>query len=432
MILRLSTSAERAILVAVALLLAASLSYFSTRNARAEYLASLETSEGFSRAAELEPGNARNWFLLGHYWLYNLEEPDIPKAIHFFHTSLALDPHAADTWLDLAAAYDAQSDFPAARDAFRNAKQAYPRSAEVAWRYGNFLLRLGQQDAAFSQFRQAVEADPHRASEALSRCMRVHPNLPDILDRVIPPSRDVYLELMSNLLSDNDLPDALVIWSRLVALHPQLSLRDVYLLVYSLMQNKQLPLARQIWDQAVRFAGLPQWQDPPNSLVWDGGFESGISGEGFAWRIPPLTGGVQTYLDTSEKHSGKQSLRLTFDGKHNVNYLDVCQYVVVEPSTTYRFSAWVQTRAVTTDQGIRFYLNPIPSSASSPPVSTSDLRGTQLWTKIDLPWTSGAGVQGIQICAQRIATDNSDNRIQGTVWIDDVALTPEPPENSKP
>ena len=432
MILRLSTSAERAALALVALLLAAFLPYFSIRNARAEHLAGLETPDGFSRAVELEPGNPRNWSLLGRFWLYNLEDPDVPRAIRAYQTSLALDPLSAETWLDLAAAYESQNDLAAARDAFRNAKQAYPLSAEVAWRYGNFLLRVGQQNAAFDEIRQAVRADHHRASEAVSRCLRVNPDLSAVLDRVIPPSRDVYLDVMFTRVLDNDLPGALLVWSRLAALHPRIRITDVYVLVQGLRDRKESNLARQIWDQAAAFAGLTQLHDPPGSVVWDGSFESGISGADFAWRIPPLTGGVETSLDTSEKHSGKQSLRLTFDGKHNVNFLDVCQYVAVEPSTAYRFSAWVLARSITSDQGIRFYLNPIPPSANSPPVSTSDIRGTQPWTKIELPWTSAKDTRELQICLQRNASDSSDSRIQGAAWIDDVALTPEPPEPSKP
>ncbi|MGH9676707.1 MAG: tetratricopeptide repeat protein, partial [Candidatus Acidiferrum sp.] len=392
MILRLSSSAQRASLLAAALFSAAFLSCFSIRNARAEHFAGLETPEGFSHAVELEPGNARNWFLLGHYWLYNLEDPDVARAIRAFQTSASYDPHSADTWLDLASAYESQGNLASARDAFRSAKQAYPLSAEGAWRYGNFLLRVGEQDAAFAEIRHAVEADPKLAAEAFSRCMRVHPDLRDILDRVLPPSRDGYLSVMLDLLGDRNTGDALIVWSRLAALHPQLSMRDVFPLVEALMLKKQLLLARQVWDQGAIFAGLTHL-DPPGSLVWDGGFESGFFGAGFAWRLPPPFGeGVQTSLDESEKHSGKRSLRLLFDGKHNVHFRDLCQYVIVQPSTAYRFSAWVRTQALTTDQGIRFRLNAI---------STLDIRGTQPWTNIEIPWTSGEDVNELQLCVQR-------------------------------
>src|SRR5271170_4720469 len=149
MILRLSTSAERAVLAVAALGLAAFLSYYSIRNALAEYQAGLETLQGFSRAARLEPGNARNWYLLGRYWQYNLENPDAQRAIRTYQTSLSLDPHSADTWLDLATAYESEDDLAAARNAFLQAKRSYPLSPEVSWRYGNFLLRRGETDAAF-------------------------------------------------------------------------------------------------------------------------------------------------------------------------------------------------------------------------------------------------------------------------------------------
>jgi tetratricopeptide (TPR) repeat protein len=431
MILRLSSSLERGVLVAAALGLAAFLSFSSIRNALAEHYAGQETPQGFLRAAQLEPGNARNWYLLGRYWQYNLEDPDAGRAIAAYRTSLSFAPQSADTWLDLAAAYESMNDFPAARDAYHKAKQAYPSSAIVAWRYGNFLLRQGEQDSAFHEIRHAVEADPKRAAEAFSRCMRVDPDIHAILDRVLPSSRDVYVDVMRELLDEGNVEEPLVVWSRMVALHQHLPLSDSNQLVDSLIQKMQLNLARQIWDQAVGLAGIPQLRDPPGSVVWDGSFESGIRGVGFAWRISPLTGGAQASIDEHEKHSGNYSLRVTFDGKSDVNFQNVCQLVAVQPSTTYRFSAWVQTRALTTDEGIRFQLNAIPSANSSAAL-TNDLRGTAPWTRIEIPWTSGSDVQEVQICLKRNASAASDNRIQGAAWVDDVALIPAGAENVRP
>jgi len=431
MILRLSTSAERGFLVVAALGLAVFLSYFSIRNALAEQQAGLETPQGFSRAAHLEPGNARNWYLLGRYWQYNLEDPDSTRAIAAYRTSLSFAPESADTWLDLAAAYESENDIPAARDAFQKAKEAYPLSAIVAWRYGNFLLRQGEQDSSFHEIRRAVQADPKRAAEAFSRCLRVAPDINAVLDQVLPASRDVYLDVLWDLLGDGKIDEALRVWSRLATLHPQLSLSDVYPLVDALTQKKQLPLARQIWDQAVTFTRIPQPLDPPGSLVWDGGFESGITGVGFAWKLPPVTRGVQATIDAREKHSGKYSLRVSFDGKLDVNFQDVCQLVPVQPSTAYNFSAWVQTRELTTDEGIRFRLNAF-SAAGVSSVFTEDVRGTVPWKKIEIPWQSSNGVNAVQICLKRNPSAAADNRILGTAWVDDVALLPAIPENAQP
>ena len=140
---------------------------------------------------------------------------------------------------------------------------------------------------------------------------------------------------------------------------------------------------------------------------------------------------MQIGFDTQEKHSGNHSLRLTFDGKSNINFAGVCHYVPVQPSTAYRFSAWVKTRALTTDQGIRFQLHSLDSQFGSA-VDTSEVHGTAPWTRIEMPWSSGKDVQELQVCLIRLPSDEAENKIQGTAWVDDIALVPEPVEHSKP
>src|SRR5271168_3085 len=187
MILHPSSTAARLALVFVAFALATALAYSSVRNAVAVHDSNLATRAGQERATQLEPGNPLNWFLLGRYWQYNLEEPDNPRAIKAYLTSLSLDPRSANTWLDLATAYELEGDLPAARNAFLQAKRVYPLSAEVSWRYGNFLLRQGELPTAFAEIRHAVSVDPKRAAEAFSRCWRVDPDIQAILDNVLPP-----------------------------------------------------------------------------------------------------------------------------------------------------------------------------------------------------------------------------------------------------
>jgi len=88
----------------------------------------------------------------------------------------------------------------------------------------------------------------------------------------------------------------------------------------------------------------------------------------------------------------------------------------------------MKTRAVTTDQGIRFQLGTQDSSI----VVTPELHGTEPWTQIGIPWSSGTDVQEVQVCLVRSLSDQLENRIKGTVWVDDVALVPEAMEHAKP
>jgi hypothetical protein len=430
MIVSLSRSVARLALVCLAFVLAAALAYSSIRNALATHAAGLGTSGGYERATQLEPANALNWYLLGRYWQYNLEEPDPRRSIQAYRSSLSLDPHSTNAWLDLAAAYESENSINDARDAFVQATRVYPISAEVSWRYGNFLLRQGELPQAFAEIQHAVYVDPHRAAEAFSRCWRVDPDVQAILDKVLPPNGAVYLAAIRELYANGELASALAVWARLVAIHPRLKLEDILPFTDSLLQAHRISDARRVWDQAVGLSDTIPTGDPPGSVLWDGGFETGVRG-GFAWSFAPTYASVQTSADTAVKHSGNQSLRLGFDGKRNVNFADVCHLAEVQPGTPYRFSAWVRTQELTTNQGVRFRLfwreNSQPASLDTP-----DLHGTQPWTKIEMPWIAGKDVHDVRVCISRNPSDDLNTRIQGTAWVDDVALVPESPERPKP
>jgi hypothetical protein len=431
MILRLSNTAQRGTLVFVALLFALFLSYFGIRNARADHFAGSQSRQGFERATQLEPGNARNWYLLARYRQFDLEDSDPQQAIRSYRVAVSIDPHSPENWLGLASAYESVGDISPARDAYLQARKAYPLSAEVSWQYGNFLLRQGELKAAFAEMRRAVEADPKRGAEAFSRSIRAEPEVDLVLDRVLPPIRDVYVDVIWDQVNDGHTENALKAWDHLAVIHPSLPLQDVLTLMGSLLAKKQFTEAQRVWNQAVVFAGMADLQGPPGSVLWDGGFESGVSDVGFSWIISQHSGSVQVGFDAAEKHSGKHSLRLTFDGKSNVNFNGVCHYVPVRPSTPYRFSAWLHTRQLTTDQGIRFQLHSLGVRDTTLLV-TPDVHGSQPWTQIDVPWTSGIDVQELQVCVVRFPSDQTANRIQGAAWVDDVALVPVSAEHLKP
>ena len=431
MILRLSSNARRAALVAASLAVAFVLSFFSIRNAFAVHYAGLQTAEAIERATRLEPVDPRNWYLLGRYWQYNPADPDVARAIRSYLSALSLNPASWQSWLDLAASYESDDNLAAARDAYLHAKKVYPLSAEVSWSYGNFLLRQEELEPAFAEMRLAVEADPRRAAEAFSRSLHAGSSFEIALDSVLPPISDAYIDVIREQSEDGHTQNALKVWDRLVFLRPRISLPESFPLVSALMVERRIAEASRVWDQAVLFAGLADLQGPPGSVLWDGGFESNVKNGGFSWLISEASRGVQIGLDTQEKHSGKRSLRLIFEGNSNINFAGVCHNIPVQPFATYRFSAWVRTRALTSDQGIRFQLHPIGIQDTSY-AATAEGHGTTPWTLVQLPWSSGKDVQELQVCLVRSPSEEADNKIQGTAWVDDVALVPELAEYPKP
>jgi tetratricopeptide (TPR) repeat protein len=423
MILRLASSAERLVVLAAAVLLALFLWFFSIRGAWAAHSAARGTAAGFERATRLEPGNAENWYLLGRYWQFNLEDPDNDKAIAAYRRSLSFDPHSADTYIDLATAYEGLDDIADARDNFLKAKKAYPLSAEVSWRVGNFYLRQGELDLAFAQIRESVKADPIRGAEAFSRCLRVEPNIKTVLALALPENPDVYLDIIRGLSGEGRTSDALIVWDRLAAMNPSFSLGQSYPLIDALRAKREIADATRVWKQAVYFAGMGEVGDPTGSVLWNGGFESPFRNSGYAWFFSDNMRSVQIQLDPRERHSGAQSLRLTFDGKSDINFAEVCHIVPVTPLGLYKFSAWIQTRDLTTDQGLRFRIQSM--GVGGAPLYTPEVHGTQPWTEVEIPWSADAGANEAQVCIVRLPSDQPDNRIRGAAWVDDVSLVPQ-------
>ncbi len=433
MILRLSDSLSRGLVVAAASLVGLWLSFFSIRAAIARSDSEGDTEQRLEAAVRLEPDNFAYWYLLGRYQQYNLEQPDSGHAEESYRKAIALNPVATDAWLDLATAYELDGNTEKAREAYLQAKKTYPVSADVFWRYGNFLLREGQQAEAYAELRQAIDADPHRAAVAFSRAYRSNPDVDELLDQLLPPKQAVYIDVIWQAVDAEQLAVAKTVWARLIKLQPppHLMLRDIDHFVARLLQAGEFSEARRVWDEGTATMKLPPLFQLQSSVVWDPSFETDITNAVFSWHYSPLVQGVSVGLDRTVRHFGDQSLRLTFDGKGDPELEAACTLAVVQPSTTYRFSGWIKTEAINSDQGIRFRLRPIGDN-QAPVIDTKQVLGTKGWTSVDQDWTSSPSVRQVQICITRIASENADLRISGTAWVDDVNLVPEPAEHHKP
>jgi tetratricopeptide (TPR) repeat protein len=411
--------------------LAILLTYFGFRNARAAHYQELDTRAGYERAVQLEPGDSRNWYLLGRSYLYDLEQPDTERAIDSLRRAVTLDPYSAEALLDLANAYDGEGDTKKAGETFLAANRVYPLSADVCWSYGNFLLRQGQHAEAFREIRKAVELEPRRASEAFSVAMRVQPDANALLDQAVPANAAVYLPILHSLSAGGDLDTARLVWDRLVGLNQKVPLGDMVPFFDELIHQRRATEAAQLWQQAVSIMQNPPPADPEGSLIWDGGFESGYAGGGFAWHFVPATRDVQISIDRAEKHSGERSLRILFNGRQNLNFEDACHAIIPAPNQRYLLSAWIRTQQLTSSEGVRLQIFVFTPTANQS-VTTEEVHGTQEWKQIQLEWTAPEGASFGSVCVKRNMSDQHGANIGGAAWIDDVALVPVSEASSKP
>jgi len=427
----LPSSRARAGLFLMACFTAALVCYYASKNALAAYYLGANTRSGYERAVRLEPGDSRNWYLLGRSYLYDFEQPDPGRAIAALRHAVSLDPYSAEALLDLAAAYEGEGDIAQARAAYQAANKVYPLSADVCWSYGNFLLRQGEQDLAFARLRKAVELEPRRGAEAFSRALRVQPDPNVVLDKVVPASAAGYLPILQALSASGDLDTAKVVWKRLVGLNEKIALGDTAPIFNELFQQRRPKEAASLWPEAVAMMRNPPPPDPPRSLLWDGGFESGYAGGGFSWNFFPMSGDVQIALDRSEKHSGGASLRILFNGRENLNFEDGCHNIAPEAGKTYQLTGWVKTQSLTSSEGVRLQIFAFGRDGNQS-VMTDEVHGTQAWKQLELKWTAPAGTEFGRVCVRRVMSDQPGSDVQGAAWIDDVSLVPADGDSAKP
>ena len=60
-------------------------------------------------------------------------------------------------------------------------------------------------------------------------------------------------------------------------------------------------------------------------------------------------------------------------------------------------------------------------------VLTQNEKGTEPWTLEEIEFTTGPQTHLIQILLRRLTSARLDNNLNGTVWVDDVAVFPSGP-----
>lgn len=380
--------------------------------------------ESWEAAAKLEPGNAEHWRRLGRFRQWDFENADLALAVQYYRRAVALNPASASYWMDLASAYEMQGDAAWAREAYERAKQDYPISSDVAWNYGNFLLRAGHNDAAFAEIHRALQQNAALVPLAVSVCWRAGAGLDRILHDVLPARSSSYLEAIDFFVAEQQLEPALRVWERLETVREPLELRRVLHFLEVLLQQDRVTEAMRVWRHALEASRWPDGR-AGNSLVWDGGFEQDFLNGGFGWRRMDVAG-ARIELDADEAHSGARSLRMRFDGSANVDLAAPQQFVAVEPRTRYRFSAWLKLEGISTDSGVSFRILD-PRNPQAVNVLTQNRTDTQPWTQQEAEFTTGRETRLLLITPRRAPSAKLDNKIGGTAWVDDVSLTPAGP-----
>ena len=394
------------------------LAYAGGKHELASYYALSSNPENWERATRIEPDNPELWYRLGRFRHLDFDNADIPSAITHYRRAVQLNPRSPYYKLDLADALEIAGDEREAGATFRAAQAAYPISPEVSWKYGNFLLRQDRSPEAFAEIHRAILVDPGLLPLAVSRVWHSDPDVHRLLDQVLPGTPGAYEQALGFLIDSGETAAAIEVWNGLIAKDPHPDMKWAIALTDLLVKQEKFDQAATVWRQATGFAPASR----NGSLVYDGGFEKDICAGGFGWQRTVIQG-ADFDFDTDEKHSGERSARLTFDGSMNLQYQNLFQYVLVSPNTRYHFQGYLHTDQISTESGIRFEILD-PQDSRRLDVLTSNTTGTQPWTLEQADFTTAPGEHRILVRIARTPSGRLDNKLRGTVWIDDVAILP--------
>jgi tetratricopeptide (TPR) repeat protein len=418
----LQRAPARPVILAIALAAGALLSYQAVRLWLADHRIHSTRLDVIERGVALEPGNAEGWDVLGRHRQLDFANLDPVEALADYQRAVQDDPLSATFWMNLAGAYEANGDVAGAQHAFEQARSVYPLSAEVAWNYGNFLVREDQDAAGYAEIRQAVQSDPSLLRLAISRVWRASRDVNVLLDQALPADVDTYVQALNFFASIRQTDAALAVWHRLVSLGQVVALSQTFPFFDELILDDRSAEAKQVWVEALAAAGLPHDQTLHHSLIWNGDFSRDFDNGGLGWRWNP-NWSVAIDFDKAPPSYGVRTVRLDFGGGTNLEVTGPMQYVPVEPSRAYHFHAYMRTEEITTESGMRFSIFD-PNHNGVVNVLSDNFTGSHPWTAAEMDVTTGAHTHFLVVRLLREGSRLFENKLSGTVWIADVSLVP--------
>jgi tetratricopeptide (TPR) repeat protein len=388
---------------------------FATTEFLAAHFSDLPDLVSLKRAARLQPGNADLRYRLGQYLLLAEQSPE--AAVESYRAAVALNPHQAHYWLDLASAYRLLNNSEGQRESLEHAIVADPKTPDVAWEAANFYLIQGDNDKALREFHVVLEGDLSLASLALQRCLRIDPSLNTILTQVLPPDTQVYFALLDLLMLKKDTPGAAKAWTQLAQLRQPLEARRIFDYIRYLIDQREIGQARVVWQQAATMTGLSAYQPSPENLVINGDFSLPVLNGGFDW-LYHKSADVSLALDPTQPHFGSRSLSIVFDSP-GIEDAGIQQLIPVQPSTSYQFLAYFKAEDMQGAGGPQFAVQDFYSGATY--FASEDLKNAGFW-KV----ASGSFITApdAKLLLLRLRRSPAGSPIRGRLWIDGIRLGP--------
>jgi hypothetical protein len=381
------------------------------------YQASL-SEENLIRAIRLAPSNPDPCYRLGLFYQWDIRHTDLREAARYFRKAIERNPLEQEYWLHLAKVCHGMGEKTASAGALENAISVFPTSYRGRWVSGNLLLQLGDFEKALPHFSYLLVHYPNQSATVYDVLVKAVGDPDFVLERIVPKDPSSFRQYLSYLYETGDKDSVRKAWAKRLSFGYQADRGQTLRHIEFLISRGDINGAFQVWQARLQEEGGSSFSD--GNLITNGDFEKErILGGGFDWKIENVPG-AEVSFDPSVAFAGKRSLKIVFDGKENVDFYHVYQFLPLKPETEYVLRADVKTQAVTTKSGLKIEVIGIGRAFQA---RSEALTGDNEWRELTVGFRTPPQLQGGLVRVRRDKTDKFDRYISGAVWIDHVSLT---------
>lgn len=355
---------------------------------------------------------------LTHFYADNANPDDV---IHLYENAVRLSPQNAEYWVDLGAANEWAGRKSEALKTFERARELSPRSPEVNWRLANFYIRAGKMHEGLRVLHTVLLSNTIARRQIFTLATSATSDRQEVLNEMLPRRSPVFFDYLNYQIQMGRMDAAEEVWARLLDMNLAFDLPQAFPYLDSLIQHHESDRLLEAWSAlTARFPTEIHTDFTRTNLITNGSFEFEPLNGGLDWRVAPVEG-ASVSLDSLTTFDGVHSLRVEFDGTHNLEYGGVLQYVPVQPNAQYAFSAYMRVDGITTDMGPRMQIIDAYDMGKLS-LSAENLVGSSEWSAEQLAFTTGPATRLLVVRIARPSSHRLDNRLAGTVWIDHVSL----------
>ena len=309
------------------------------------------SEETLLKVIQLTPWNPGPFYRLGLLHQRDIRSIDLEKSRRYLHQAIERNPLEQNYWVNLAKVLQRMGDPKAFEQVLGNAILVFPAGYQGRWVTGTLLLQQGALEKALPHFSYLLLHYPDQSGPVYDVWLEVVNDTDFIWERLVPKEPAPLKQYLSYLYGADDSESAKKVWQKRISLGYRADRSETLRHIDFLISHGEPNEAFEVWKTRLQEEGLPIPSD--GNLITNGGYENEkILGGGFDWKMESVSG-AKVSIDQSVAFEGKSSLKITFDGKENVDFHHVYQFVAWKPNTEYLLRAHMKTKGVMTKSGLK-------------------------------------------------------------------------------